>query len=151
MISKYELFSNSVACLSRDIQKLERMEMAKYGLKGPHAQCLLALSRYPEGLIATQLCELCEKDKAAVSRIVAELEEGGLVRRLEQNGSRYRAPLVLTPSGQEAAGAVSRTAKLAVEQAGAGLTDGDREVFYRVLGLIAENLHAICRDGLLTE
>ena len=148
MISKYEMFSNSVACLSRDIQKLERMEMAKYGLKGPHAQCLLALSRYPEGLIATQLCDLCEKDKAAISRIVTELEDAQLVQRLERNGSRYRASLVLTPVGQKAAEAVSRTAQLAVERAGEGLTDADREIFYRVLDLIAENLHAICKDGL---
>ena len=148
MISKYEQFSNSVERISRDIQKLERMEMARYGLKGPHAQCLLALSRYPQGLTATQLCELCEKDKAAVSRIVAELETAGLVNRLEHNGTRYRAALLLTQSGKEAAAAVSRAATLAVERAGEGLTDADREVFYRVLALIAENLHTICKDGL---
>ena len=148
MFSKYEIISNSVACISRDIQRLERAEMAKYSLKAPHAQCLLALSRYPEGLIATALCDRCEKDKAAISRTVAELEEAGFVTRLEQNGTRYRALLVLTQSGKEAAEAVSRKAKQAVELAGAGLTDGDREVFYRVLALIAENLHAICKDGL---
>ena len=148
MISKYELFSNSVYCLYRDIQKLERIEMAKYGLKGPHAQCLLSLSRYPEGLIATQLCDLCEKDKAAISRTVSELEEADLVQRLEHNGTRYRAALVLTERGREAAAAVSERAKLAVELAGNGLTDADREVFYRVLTLISENLHEICKEGL---
>ena len=36
MISRYEIISNSVACISRDIQRLERLEMAKYNLKGPH-------------------------------------------------------------------------------------------------------------------
>ena len=151
MISRYEIISNSVACISRDIQRLERMEMAKYNLKGPHAQCLLALSRFPQGLIATQLCELCEKDKAAISRTVAELEESGLIRRLERNGTYYRAALVLTETGQEAATAVSRKAKQAVELAGEGLTDADREVFYRVLAQIAENLHTICKDGLKDE
>ena len=30
MITKYELFSSSVATLSRDIQTIERMEMAKF-------------------------------------------------------------------------------------------------------------------------
>lgn len=148
MISEYELFSNSVACLYRDIQKLERIEMAKYNLKGPHAQCLLALSRYPAGVISTSLCDLCEKDKAAISRTVSELEETGLVERLVQNGSRYRAPLVLTEKGREAAAAVSHRAQLAVDQAGNGLTDADREVFYRVLALVSENLHEICRHGL---
>ena len=151
MVSRYEVISNSVACISRDIQRLERAEMAKYGLKAPHAQCLLALSRYPEGLIATALCELCEKDKAAISRTVAELEEAGFVRRLERNGNRYRAALVLTEAGREAAEGVSRKAKQAVELAGAGLTDPDREVFYRVLATIADNLHAICSDGLKDE
>ena len=148
MVSKYEVISNSVACISRDIQRLERAEMAKYGLKAPHAQCLLALSRYPEGLIATQLCELCEKDKAAISRTVAELEDAGFVARQERNGNRYRAALVLTQAGTEAAAAVSLRAKQAVELAGAGLMDEDREVFYRVLALIADNLHAICKNGL---
>ena len=151
MISKYEIISNSVACISRDIQRLERVEMAKYNLKGPHAQCLLALSRYPEGLIATALCELCEKDKAAISRTVAELEESGLVKRLERNGTHYRAALVLTEAGREAATAVSRKAKQAVELAGEGLTDADREIFYRVLAQFAENLHTICKGGLKDE
>lgn len=148
MISKYELFSSSVACLYRDIQKIERTEMAKFGLKGPHAQCLLAMKRFPEGITSAQLCELCEKDKAAISRTVAELEERGLLIRSERNGLRYRAKLMLTPSGEAAAQAVSHRAQQAVEQAGAGLDDSKREVFYQVLGLIAGNLHAICRDGL---
>ncbi len=38
--------------------------------------------------------------------------------------------------------------KAAVEQAGAGLEDDQREVFYRVLALIAGNLHTICKNGL---
>ena len=59
MISKYELFSASVSCMYHDIQKIERLEMAKYGLKGPHAQCLLAMSRHPAGITAARLCEIC--------------------------------------------------------------------------------------------
>ncbi len=151
MLTKYERFSNSVACLSRDIQRLERMEMTKLGLKGSHAQCLLSLSRYPEGLTATRLCQLCEKDKAAISRTVAELEAAGLVCHGNRMGSRYRAPLLLTEQGREAAAAVSRSAQLAVEKAGEGLTEADRSVFYRVLDQIAENLQAICQDGLQDE
>ena len=151
MISKYELFSSSVSCLYRDIQKIERNEMEKFGLKGPHAQCLLALSRYPEGITAAKLCEICEKDKAAISRSVAELEERGLLKRIERNGLRYRAVLKLTEEGKNAAGVVNEKARQAVEQAGAGLNDAQREVFYKVLAQIAENLHAICKDGLKEE
>mgnify|MGYP007130635726 CR=1 FL=1 len=47
MESRYELISGSLASMYHDIQKIERMEMAKYGLKGPHAQCLLAMKKHP--------------------------------------------------------------------------------------------------------
>jgi DNA-binding MarR family transcriptional regulator len=148
MISKYELFSASVSSLYRDIQRIERRETAKYGMKGPHAQCLLAMSRYPEGITATQICDICEKDKAAVSRTLAELEESGLVLRTARNGSRYRALLTLTEKGKDAARTVNEKAQIAVEQAGAGLDDAQREIFYAVLDVIAGNLHTICKEGL---
>ena len=148
MISKYELFSSSVSSLSRNIQRIERTEMAKFGLKGPHAQCLLVMSRFPQGITAARLCEVCDKDKAAISRTVAELEEQGLIARPEKNGIRYRSQLTLTQAGYTAAEAVSRKAQQAVELAGAGLDNTRREIFYEVLALIAENLNTICRDGL---
>ena len=81
MVSRFEHFSSSISCIYRYIQKIERIEMEKYGLKGPYAQCLLAMRRYPEGITAARLCEVCDKDKAAVSRMVAELEEKGLITR----------------------------------------------------------------------
>lgn len=148
MIGRYEVFSSSVSSMYHDIQKIERVEMAKFGLKGPHAQCLLAMYRYQEGVTSAQLCEICEKDKAAISRIVAELEQCGMVSRKQRNGSRYRAVLTLTEQGCAAAEAVSQRARLAVEQAGMGLDDGQRQVFYQVLALISGNLHTICKDGL---
>ena len=145
---KYELFSSFISSLYHDIQRIERTEMAKYGLKGPHAQCLAVMSRYPEGITAARLCETCERDKAAISRTVAELEEAGLLLREEKNGVRYRVPLVLTAKGREAAREVNQVSLRAVEQAGNGLDDQQRAVFYSVLGHIAQNLHTISRDGL---
>lgn len=148
MVSKYELFSTCIPSMYHDIQKIERTEMAKFGLKGPHAQCLLAISHYPEGITAARLCEVCEKDKAAISRTLSELEQCGMVRRAERNGTRYRASLTLTEQGKAAAAAVSQKACQAVEQAGNGLNDAQREVFYQVLALIADNLHTICKNGI---
>ena len=132
MENRYELISSSISCMHHDIQKIERMEMSKYGLKGPHAQCLLVMRRHPEGITAARLCELCEKDKAAVSRILAELEESGMVRRENRNGTRYRAALLLTERGAVAADAVVEKARLAVERAGIGFDDSEREVFYYI-------------------
>ena len=148
MENRYELISSSVSSMYHDIQKIERVEMAQYGLKGPHAQCLLAMKRYPEGITSARLCEVCDKDKAAISRTLAELEEAGMVIRENRNGSRYRASLMLTPQGQAAAEAVVEKARLAVEKAGTGFGEEEREVFYRVLSIIAGNLHKLCREGL---
>lgn len=148
MISRFELFSSSVFSINRCIQKIERVEMAKYGLKGPHAQCLLAMSRYPEGITASQLREVCDKDKAAISRTIAELEKEGMVERLTHNGNRYRANLKLTEAGKAAANHVAEKARQAVEKAGEGMTDEQRTVLYSVLHLIAGNLQTICAEGL---
>lgn len=148
MENRYELISASISSMHHDIQKIERIEMAKYGLKGPHAQCLLAMKKHPQGITAARLCEICEKDKAAVSRILAELEEAGMILRENRNGSRYRASLTLTEQGMAAADAVVERARLAVEVAGIGFDEKEREVFYRVLSIIAGNLHKLCREGL---
>ena len=126
--------SSSISCIYRYIQKIERIEMEYYGLKGPYPQCLLAMRRYPEGITAARLCEVCDKDKAAVSRMVAELEEKGLITRSDL-GVRYRMCLKLTKLGEEAAEHV-------------GLTDAQRATMDAGLDLLAGNLQEICVPGL---
>ena len=88
----------------------------KYGLKGPHAQCMLVMERNPEGVTSVQLGELCDKNKADVSRAVAVLEEKGLIMREAKNNSLYRARIHLTAEGKNAAEHVQRAAALAVEK-----------------------------------
>lgn len=148
MIQRFELFCTSAFSIYRSIQKIERIEMEKFGLKGPHAHCLLTMSRFPEGITAAQMCGCCDKDKAAISRTVSELEEAGMLTRTCNDGKRYRSLLTLTDAGREAAARVAERAKRAVEQAGSGLTNEERAVFYNALTLIAGNLQHICDDGL---
>ena len=148
MFTRFEQFCTAVSVIHHSIQKIQRVEMAKYDLKGPHAQCLIAICQYPEGITAARLCELCEKDKAAISRAVAELEEAGMLIRRDPEGKRYRSRLYLTEKGAEVAGNVGRLVHRAVSQASEGYGEQDREIFIHVLNLIAGNLQAICRDGL---
>ena len=103
MLDRFEQFTSAISALYRDVQKIERDEMEKQGLRGAFAQYLLAISRHPEGITAATLCEVCDKDKAAVSRIIAEMESKGLVEKENDGTSQYRARLRLTPAGQEAA------------------------------------------------
>lgn len=148
MVSRFEQLSFAVSRIYHDIQKIERVEMEKFGLKGPHVQCMLALNRNKGGLTSSQLCTLCDRDKAAISRTVAELEKEGMVSRLTNNGNRYRALLKLTERGFAAASQVNERVKVAVEKAGEGLTDDQRSVLYYALSLIAGNLQTICTEGL---
>ena len=148
MFSRFEQFCTAVYAIHHSIQKIQRVEMTKYGLKGPHAQCLLIISQYPEGITAARLCELCEKDKAAISRAVAELEEADMLTRRDPEGKRYRSCLCLTEKGAAVARNVGGLVHRAVSQASEGYGEKDREIFIHVLNLIAGNLQAICRDGL---
>ena len=148
MVDRFEQFSAAMSGINQCILKLQREEMEKYGLKGVYAQYLAILSHYPEGLTSAQMCECCDKDKAAISRTVTELENAGMLTRQCNGSNRYRAQLLLTEMGYEAAARVAERAKYAVEQAGSGLTDEQRGIFYYALGLIADNLQNICEEGL---
>ena len=147
MLNRFEQFTAGIAAISRDVQRIEREEMEKQGLRGAFAQYLLALSHYSEGITAAALCEVCDKDKAAVSRILAEMDAKGLIIR-ETGASPYRAKLFLSPAGREAADFVKTRASVAVEMAGSGLSDEDRKTFYEALSLIASNLQTICQKGM---
>jgi DNA-binding MarR family transcriptional regulator len=151
MLDRFEQFSSFISGIYRSIQKLEREEMVKFGLKGAYAQYLVVMNRRNEGITSAELGEICEKDKAAVSRIVAEMEEKGLLTRVAPGGNLYRAQLFLTEKGTEAAQFVARRAQIAVEKAGEGLNDADRSRFYSALGLISSNLQDICKQGIGEE
>ena len=148
MRSRYEEFTGLISAINRSIQKIERDEMVKYGFKGAYAQSLAVMNRHPEGITSAQLCELSDRDKAAVSRIVSEMEDKGLVVRESMNDNLYRAKLRLTEEGKKAARFVNDRAAAAVDAGGHGLNDDNRKIFYETLELIANNLEEVCRSGI---
>ena len=137
MIKRFEAFVTGITLCYKYIQKIKSAEMTELGLKGTHVMCIFFLSHNPEGLTAAQLCRLCAEDKAAVSRTVAELQREGYVAPGEK---RYRAALRLTEKGMEIAKRVDELIEQWVTFGGAGLSDSDREAFYRALELISNNL-----------
>ena len=148
MLKRFERFSLAVAEIYRCWHKLAAEELAKYDLSSAHAVYLHTLYNNPEGITAARLGELSGKNKADVSRMVAILENKGMLEKEAVGGNMYRALLKLTERGKEAAQHVQARAAVAVELAGAGLTDGDRAVFYRSLEQITANLQSLCKDGL---
>ena len=149
MLDRFAKFSFLISEIDRCWHKLAAEEMAKYALNSSHAVYLNTLYDTGEaGVTAAQLGELCGKDKADVSRMVAILEKKGLVRKVAVSGNMYRARLMLTEEGRQAAEHVRERAAVAVELAGSGLSAEERETFYKALELIAVNLQKLSKAGL---
>lgn len=144
MVQRFERFSLAIAEISRCWHKLAAEEMKAYGLKGAHARYLTTLYRCPEGITIPDLCELCLKDKSDASRMLAILEDKGLVHK--QGG--YGGTVALTPAGVEAARQVAQRVCRAVEVAGKDLTREERAVFYKALDSITDNLRALTSQGI---
>lgn len=148
MIDRFERFSFAISEISRCWHRIAGEEMRRFGLKGPYAVYFTTLSRYPQGITAAQLVELCGRDKADVSRALAVLEGKGFICRDAQAQKAYRAPVRLTEQGQDLARHINQKARIAVEQASSGLSPEKRAVFYDALGLITENLQTLSKNGL---
>ena len=148
MVDRFERFTYAIVEINRYWHKIAADEMSKYGLKGPFAHYLITLYRYPDGVTSVQLGELCDKNKADVSRALAILEEKGLAVRETQNNSYYRAKIKLTAKGRAAAEQVQQIAESAVGKGGKGLTDEQRQIFYEALERIAANLRQVTLNGL---
>lgn len=148
MVERFERFSLAVSEISRNWHRIANEAMKNYDLKGAYSVYFTTMSRFPEGITATQLVELCGRDKADVSRAMAMLEEKGLVLRQNSDRKAYRAKLILTPAGLALAEQINEKAKAAVEYASRGLSDEKRAVLYEALALIAANMQGLSREGL---
>ena len=151
MIDRYQQFSYIVSVINRQIQKIERDEMEKYGYKGAFAQYLMAMRRNPAGVTSAQLSDMCDRDKAAVSRVITEMIEKGLVVRKSANETFYRAKLTLTQKGAEIADYIARQGAAAVAAVNNEFTKEELKAFYSNLDYIADKLHIISKDGIPNE
>lgn len=138
MITRFEQFTTTITQIYKNLQKVKMQEVADLELRGTHVMCLFQLNRHPEGLTVTQLSNLCGEDKAATSRTVSDLIKKGLVTNEQEK--KYRVPIRLTAKGENIANQIDKQATQAVEAVGQGLTDEEREIFYKSLTIISENL-----------
>ena len=148
MTGRFEIFTLALSEMTSSWNKIATEELKPYGLKGGYIVYLIALFKKPDGLTAANLCEICNKDKAEVSRAIKALEGSGFVTRTNTTVSGYRASITLTEKGREITHALRERIKLIVEKGGAGLTENQREVFYDALSTISENLKAISKEGI---
>ena len=143
MQERFQMFTVLITKINRSIRRIKTEEMAEFDLKSPHVSCLYYLYKNA-CLTAKALCDICGEDKASVSRSLEFLEEKGFVVCGTSAKKRYKSPLTLTEKGKEVGGRLAKKIDAVLEKAGAGLSEEDRAIFYRCLGIICENLQQIC-------
>ena len=153
MQERFSSFTLLIAKIGRQIRRIKSEEMAEFDLKSSHVSCLYYL--HTQGAMTpAELCELCDEDKAAVSRSILYLEQKNYLTRetASEKGSRegakhYRAPLVLTKAGSRIAEEIADKVDRMLEAVSNGVSDGERAVMYAALEQINRNLKAICEEN----
>lgn len=142
MEERFETFTVLINKISRNVRKIKNLELAEYGLRSAHVSCLYYLY-LSDSLTATELCERCEEDKATISRALEHLEKNGFIVCETKAAKRYKSPFTLTEKGKEAGRKVSNGVTRVLGEVGESLTDGERDLFYRYLTVISDQLETI--------
>lgn len=146
MIERFEKFSFNIFSIYHYLHKIMSDEMKHYGLKGPYAIYLIAMSRNESGITSARLAEICGRNKADVSRAISDFERNGLIKR--SGDTAYNAKIVLTEFGKNIATALAKKAMNAVSLVGEDLTEDKREVLYSSLESIAEKMALLSEKGI---
>ena len=146
MKERFKTFTVLIAKISRNIKKIKNQEMAEYGLRSVHVTCLYYLYS-EESLTATELCELCEEDKATISRALEFLEENGYIVCESSHAKRYKSALVLTERGALVGKKITDKINCVLDEICIDLTEEQRSDFYRSLAIISDSLE-LCTKGI---
>ena len=143
MQERFQTFTVLIARLNRCIRKIKTEEMAEFNLKSPHVSCLYYLYK-ADSLTAKELCDICEEDKANISRSIEFLEKNGYLVCRSKAEKRYKSPLVLTEKGRAAGEHIVRKIDAILASVSEGVPEDQREIMYRSLSVICDNLQKIC-------
>ena len=144
MEERFELFTALITKINRNIRKIKNQETEEYGLRSPHVSCIYYLYT-AEGMTATELCERCDEDKAAISRALDYLETNGFLICESKSAKRYKSPLYLTERGREVGANVHAKVDRVLEELRESLTEEERIAFYRSLSVLSDRLEQCVR------
>lgn len=145
MTERFEKFTMLINRISRNIRKIKNQEMAEYNLRCSHISCIYYLYT-SGGLTATDLCERCEEDKAAVSRALEYLENNGYLICESKSAKRYKSLLRLTDKGLDIGKRIADKIAYVLEEISVEMTEEERIQFYHSLTLISKGLDKIANN-----
>ena len=142
MEERYKTFTLVITNIRRNIHKIQSREMAQFNLKSHHLSCIYYLYK-AHSLTAKQLCDICQEDKANISRALDYLETNGYLVCKSTAKKRYNSPFELTEKGMETGALVSSKIDTMTRSAEEGLSDEEKEILYRSLSIIDRNLQKV--------
>ena len=142
-MDRYETFTILTSKIVRNVRKIKALEMEEFNLKSPHVSCLYYLFKSENGLMAKEICDICEEDKAAVSRSLDYLEKQGYIICESKTEKRYNSLITLTEKGRKIGEIVAKKIDIAVQKASEGISEEKRAIFYGCLNAISENLQSV--------
>jgi len=140
MEDRFETFTVQIAKINRNIKRIKTEEMSEYNLNGTHVSCLYYLFKQNDTLTAKELCDVCDEDKASISRSLEYLEKSNLIICNSKTEKRYNSPLSLTSEGKVIGQSIANKIENIVSLAGNGLTPENRKIFYESLFISSNNL-----------
>ncbi len=96
-----------------------------------------------DGLSQQQLCEATFRDKPSITRLVDNLEKSKLVKRVPSKEDRRINLIYLTKEAQNLQDKTMELANQTLNEALAGVTNGQIEIAKEVLQMVYDNLNGI--------
>ncbi len=146
MEERYQIFTTLIAKCARSIKRIKSTEMLGMHMKSSYVSCLYYLYINDKPMTAKELCDVCEEDKAYISRSLDALKKDGYIISSSKTVKRYNCPILLTEKGTLVAKEVAHKIDDIVKMASMGLSEEHRRIFYTSLGLISNNLEKICEN-----
>lgn len=147
MEDRFQNFTLQINKINRSIHRIKAEEMKKFNLKSAHVSCLYYLYKHQEPMTSKELCDVCEEDKALISRALDDLEKRGYIHFNSSTEKRYRSPIELQPDGKEVAKYIVARIDALLDAAGMGMDEKTRGSLYEGLSTISSNLEKICKEG----
>ena len=145
MLSRFKEFTKGISTAYKHLIKIKSYGIKEFGIKGSHVMCLFYIAEAENGLTATELCKLCSEDKAAISKALSALEEKSYVSFANGENKKYRSKYFLTDEGRYVITKVYDKITNAVYCGGDGVSEEERDIFYKTLGMINGNLENLCK------
>ena len=145
MEERFRTFTVLITKINRSIRRIKTEEMGELNLKSPHVSCLYYLYKM-ESLTATELCDICQEDKASISRSIDTLENDGYIECESNAKKRYNSLLRLTSKGAKIGKLLADKIDNILDLASNGLSEEKRNNMYESLMLISDNLEKFCKN-----